>query len=43
MALKAVGGTPAKKMRKGVPPNALKAVGGTPAKKKKKKVFPQLL
>ena len=32
MAFKAVGVTPAKKMGKGVPPNALKAVGGTPAK-----------
>ena len=40
MALKAVGVTPAKKIRKGVPPNAFKAVGGTPAKKKRKGVPP---
>ena len=43
MAFKAVGVTPAKKIRKGVPPNALKAVGGTPAKKKRKGVPPTAL
>ena len=40
IAFKAIGGTPAKKIRKAVPPNALKAVGGTPAKKKRKGVPP---
>ena len=40
IAFKAIGGTPAKKIRKAVPPNALKAVGSTPAKKKRTGVPP---